>query len=180
MESEMLLDKLSAEDNAVGFFAPRGRYLVVATFDPWTGIYLPSSYESRYVGVLCNEFNGKERGNKRAIKKRVFQIIEENKQKHNILSVCPAFYDLVIGVDKGTTRVAYLPMIRSYVVFRKGEKGQFDAMDYCPFCGAKLPQRLDDALGKILQDEYGLSSWRDYKKAPHEFHTDEWWKKRGL
>ena len=53
-------------------------------------------------------------------------------------------------------------------------------MDYCPFCGAKLPERLDSKLTEILQKEYGLTSWRDYKKAPKEFHTDEWWKKREL
>ncbi|MDR3223979.1 MAG: hypothetical protein LBT03_00095 [Holosporales bacterium] len=51
---------------------------------------------------------------------------------------------------------------------------------YCPFCGAKFPERLGDKLTEILQKEYGLGSWKDYKKTPPEFQTDEWWKKRGL
>ncbi|GHS92696.1 hypothetical protein AGMMS49949_05130 [Alphaproteobacteria bacterium] len=51
---------------------------------------------------------------------------------------------------------------------------------YCPFCGTKFPDRLDKELTKILREEYGLDSWRDYKKAPKEFHTDAWWKNRKL
>jgi Zn-finger nucleic acid-binding protein len=60
------------------------------------------------------------------------------------------------------------------------DSGGFEAMNYCPFCGAKFPERLDGELSKILQTEYGLESWKEYKKAPKEFKTDEWWKKRGL
>ncbi|GHS92690.1 hypothetical protein AGMMS49949_05110 [Alphaproteobacteria bacterium] len=56
----------------------------------------------------------------------------------------------------------------------------FQPINYCYHCGAKFPDRLDKELTKILQKEYGLDSWRDYKKAPKEFHTDAWWKKRGL
>jgi hypothetical protein len=53
-------------------------------------------------------------------------------------------------------------------------------MDYCPFFGTKFPERLDDELTEILRKEYGLGSWKDYKKAPPEFQTDEWWKNREL
>lgn len=60
------------------------------------------------------------------------------------------------------------------------ERTDFTPVNYCHVCGTKFPKRLDNKLTEILQNEYGLSSWRDYKKAPKEFHSDEWWKKRGL
>jgi hypothetical protein len=75
----------------------------------------------------------------------------------------------------------YIPNIRTYAILNRVKyKAGFSAINYCPFCGAELPGGLEEELTKILQNEYGLESWKDYKKAPHEFHTDEWWKKRGL
>ena len=84
------------------------------------------------------------------------------------------------GKKEGMTSIIHIPNIRTYAILNKKEYGGFEPMDYCPFCGAKLPERLDSKLTEILQKEYGLTSWRDYKKAPKEFHTDEWWKKREL
>ena len=84
------------------------------------------------------------------------------------------------GEEEGMTPLIHIPNIRTYAILNKKEYGGWTAMDYCPFCGAKFPERLDEKLSEILQNEYGLESWRDYKKAPHEFWTDEWWKKRGL
>jgi hypothetical protein len=85
-------------------------------------------------------------------------------------------------VLNGAVNLVYLPNVRLYALFNNpvfDDKG-FEPMDYCPFCGAKFPERLDEELSKILQRECGLESWKDYKKAPQEFHSDEWWKKRGL
>jgi hypothetical protein len=89
--------------------------------------------------------------------------------------------------------VVYMANIRTYGILLKrcfkggywlkkpkAEYCDFEPIDYCPFCGAKFPDRLDEKLTKILRSEYGLDSWKDYKKAPKEFQTDEWWKKRGL
>jgi hypothetical protein len=55
-------------------------------------------------------------------------------------------------------------------------------IDYCMFCGKKLPQSLRKKWYVILEEEYGLESpdEEDKKKVPQEFLTDEWWKKRGL
>lgn len=55
-------------------------------------------------------------------------------------------------------------------------------MDYCMFCGKKLPLSLRDEWFEILEKEYGLENpyEEDRKKVPAEFWTDEWWKKRGL
>lgn len=176
-------DYLDCSD--VGFFCKKGKYLIVVAFDPKTGKKLETSFEPYTVEICSNEFQNKERGNKKAIRKRVLERLDEWRAFHVNEQVCPRLYDLVIGDDAGTTKATYLSMIRAYIIYKKWTRKsfcnqEFGIMDYCPFCGAKLPERLDDKLTEILQKEYGLNSWRDYKKAPKEFHTDEWWKKRGL
>jgi hypothetical protein len=84
------------------------------------------------------------------------------------------------GDEEGATSIIYIPNTRTYAILNQKKYGGFEAMDYCPFCGAKFTERLDEELTNILRSEYGLDSWKDYKRAPQEFHTDEWWKKRGL
>ncbi|AIL66127.1 hypothetical protein NOVO_09065 [Rickettsiales bacterium Ac37b] len=53
---------------------------------------------------------------------------------------------------------------------------------YCPWCGTKLPKSLDIKWMQVLREEYGIKDpiFDDADKVPPEFHTDEWWKKRGL
>ena len=59
------------------------------------------------------------------------------------------------------------------------------SIDYCPFCGTKLPRGLRGMdMEPFLRKEYG---WTDddcwghpMRELPEEFKTDEWWKKRGL
>ena len=107
--------------------------------------------------------------------------IQDLRKEHNSEKVCKDLSNFLKGGnEEGMTSIIHIPNIRTYAILNKKEYGGFEPMDYCPFCGAKLPERLDEKLTEILQKEYGLSSWKDYKKAPHEFHTDEWWKKRGL
>jgi hypothetical protein len=102
-----------------------------------------------------------------------------------ILCCCKLLQIFTSGdtVLNGALNLVYFANIRAYLllnnpVIRSDEKYQL--IRFCPFCGAKLPDRLDETLTRILQNEYGLKSWKDYKKASTEFHTDEWWKKRGL
>ena len=59
------------------------------------------------------------------------------------------------------------------------------SIDYCPFCGKKLPKKLDDDdMDPYLMKEYGWTEedcWGyPRRELPPEFKTDEWWKKRGL
>jgi len=54
---------------------------------------------------------------------------------------------------------------------------------FCPWCGAKLPQRLRANWFDTLKNEYGIDDPRNEKQEqliPAEFQTDEWWIKRGL
>ncbi|MDR3550584.1 MAG: hypothetical protein P4L31_04165 [Candidatus Babeliales bacterium] len=56
-------------------------------------------------------------------------------------------------------------------------------VDFCPFCGTKLPKDLTEKWWDILEKEYGIDDPYDDKQKkliPEEFKTDEWWKKRGL
>lgn len=149
------------------YFHGSGGYLLF--FDPWTGNVVKGS-----ITALClDESVNKEKWLDERLKIR---------KQHNLNNeVCSLMFSfLKSGDEEGMTSIIHVPNIRTYAILNKKEYGGFEGMDFCPFCGAKFPQRLDGKLTEILQAEYGLLSWRDYKKAPHEFHTDEWWKKRGL
>lgn len=142
-----------------------GTGIIIIHFDPWNGNLLEESYK-KYIEWIDDDSKTKEK----------VQI----EKKHNE-GVCESLsYYIDGGDDEGMTSIIHIPNIRTYAILNKKEYGGFEPMDYCPFCGAKLPERLDGKLTEILQKEYGLTSWRDYKKAPKEFRTDEWWKKRGL
>ena len=173
-----LLDKHSS--GTYGFYSKIGKYLIGARFDPWTGKYLLTSYNGDCVTIESCDTEIWEQGRQAVNSMIRTTLIESRRDMHKNSEVCDFLYDATCDYDKGMTRLTYIPTIRTFAFFRKDEKGVFDALDYCPFCGAKLPSRLDDKLSEILQNEFGLKSWRDYKKAPHEFHTNEWWIKRGL
>lgn len=54
------------------------------------------------------------------------------------------------------------------------------AINYCPFCGAKLPDSKREAYFDLLEQK-GIWNGKDTKEEiPEEFKTDEWWKKRRL
>lgn len=138
-------------------------------FDPWTGSEIEDTFN------IYNE-NAKEQ------REQWEKELEYERTMHTTFqTVCDELsWFLKDGNKEGMTPIIHIPNIRTYAILNKKEYGGFEPMDYCPFCGAKLPERLDEKLTEILQKEYGLNSWKDYKKAPHEFQTDEWWKKRGL
>lgn len=54
-------------------------------------------------------------------------------------------------------------------------------LNFCPFCGTKLPDNLYNKYPDELEKAVG----KDFcditeDEIPEEFKTDEWWKKRGL
>lgn len=110
---------------------------------------------------------------------KVYARWNEWRSQHTKYGMCIAMHEQIF-FRKHYTYLSQIPTIRAYILCRKGKRAGFDFLDYCPFCGAKLPPRLDNILTNILKEEYGLTSWKDYKKAPEEFHTDRWWKDRGL
>lgn len=78
--------------------------------------------------------------------------------------------------------VKYSPKIREYSL--KSLEGPYICpIEFCPWCGFKLPKSLNDEWFDILEEEYGLDlpDIPPHKnKVPAEFLTEEWWKKRGL
>jgi len=57
-------------------------------------------------------------------------------------------------------------------------------IDYCIYCGTRMPDSLSDKWFFILESKYKLSGSKDFdsknNKIPAEFLTDEWWKKRNI
>ncbi|MBQ3565156.1 MAG: hypothetical protein IJA14_03330 [Alphaproteobacteria bacterium] len=82
--------------------------------------------------------------------------------------------------------VMYESSQRSYSVYEKGSSRYGVCIDYCPFCGSKLPKNLIDERWDIILKELGKEYLPDddgnlpKKELPEEFKTDEWWKKRRL
>jgi hypothetical protein len=162
--------------------------------------------QGKYVGMYDGEFNIETEGPEELKGKEwLFRKFKENRNLHTNERHCTSLESSTRFVSRCDTSLIEVPNIRVVAVLNRIEYGgwteeQFDAfewrnwqqalekwefegwtpLDYCPFCGAKLPERLDKKIMEVLESEYGLKSWEDYKKAPHEFHTDEWWRKRGL
>jgi hypothetical protein len=66
---------------------------------------------------------------------------------------------------------------RAYgVVINENPQNQF-FLSYCPWCGVKLPTDLADEYFDAVRDP---KTGKVLDQLPPEFHTDEWWKKRGL
>lgn len=82
----------------------------------------------------------------------------------------------------GILHDAFIPdnsSVEDILVFKNNNR--FVPINYCYYCGDDIYKvLLVHHLDKILREEYGLNSWKDYRKAPEEFHTSEWWQKRGL
>ncbi len=106
------------------------------------------------------------------IHERVEQARRDYKGPHCCLT-------MDVHLSKEGTIVRYDEQYREYTI---GFPNGGVLIEYCMFCGKKLPLSLRDKWLDILENEYGLE-WPhslDSKKVPKEFLTDEWWKKRGL
>jgi hypothetical protein len=107
-----------------------------------------------------------------AIDKRVEQARRDYKGPYCCLT-------MDIHLSKKGTILRYDSQYREYTV---GFPNGGVLIQYCMFCGKKLPLSVRKEWYAILEEEYGLESpdEEDEKKVPKEFWTDEWWKKRGL
>ena len=81
----------------------------------------------------------------------------------------------------GEIYINYCPQRRTYYIpYKKKFGGGWQILKYCPWCGKKLPKSLSEEFFGILEKEFNLDTLYEMKKAPKEFQSDEWWKKRGL
>ena len=164
-----------------GFETIHEKSIVIISLDPFSGEFLDGSYEVNCLEVLPRVLGKQVDIDKELLyKDKILKCFRDIRKSHNQDDICIYLDSLINGFYKGNINVIYIPNIRTYAILNKKEYGGWTAMDFCPSCGARFPERLDTKLTEILRNEYGLDSWKDYKNAPHEFHTDEWWRNRGL
>ena len=108
------------------------------------------------------------------------------------LEHCCEHMDKYVTDRENDLLIDYESCVRSYC-FRLYHDGKYlgaaQEFWYCPWCGGKLPDDLNEKWGELLEQEHGFISddhffnengqW-DESLIPEEFRTDEWWKKRGL
>ena len=86
------------------------------------------------------------------------------------------------SLDDNTTQIKYNPIFRSYYIplYKNAAK---QLINFCPWCGTKLPRSLRMDWFEILENEYKLDPYNDPKNVkdlPEEFKSDQWWKNRNL
>jgi hypothetical protein len=74
----------------------------------------------------------------------------------------------------------YSPYHREYQIVAKSD-GFVITIDYCPWCGTKLPNSLRNVWGERLDalgflDPYG----EDRASVPDAFWSDSWWREAKL
>ncbi|MBX9830706.1 hypothetical protein K2X40_02030 [Candidatus Babeliales bacterium] len=80
------------------------------------------------------------------------------------------------------TPFSYDKILRQYYVICESRICD-QLLSYCPWCGKKLPEVLNEEYYDIIYDELKLEPAENVletKGLPEEFKSDEWWKKRGL
>jgi hypothetical protein len=91
---------------------------------------------------------------------------------------CCDFFKQMLNDCK--VRLEYRPTFREFGIKLVGSGG-LQLIDYCPWCGTKLPKELCKEWDDILRKEYHKNPDKIMvEEAPAEMQTDEWWKKRGL
>jgi hypothetical protein len=104
--------------------------------------------------------------------------VEEKRRNYAGPHCCLAMQSSVVG-DRNTLH--YRKRYCEYGVTVPKSTG-YILMDYCIFCGKKLPPSLQYDWFDVLEREYGLKFplKKDKHLIPQEFLTDEWWKNRRL
>jgi len=94
-----------------------------------------------------------------------------------------------LAIEDADCPLDYIQKLRYYgmsapkSLLRKNQVWPGYMIDFCPYCGIKLPKNLIDERFEILEKVYGIDDpyYEDQRKRmPQEFETDEWWKKREL
>lgn len=84
------------------------------------------------------------------------------------------------ALRNGDVIISYYPKTREYLSSHSKDSGC--EINYCQWCGKKMPKPLVDEWFDTLEKEYGITDPTDTEEqdVPNEFKTDEWWKKRDL
>lgn len=88
--------------------------------------------------------------------------------------------EMNLHLSNGEIYLDYDASVRRYgIAYKEAFGGGCQQINFCPWCGARLPKILIDELSTIVFDELNLNGYDD-PRLPDEFKTGEWWKKRGL
>ena len=71
------------------------------------------------------------------------------------------------------TAIEYVPKFREYGISVSDGGTSFILIQFCPWCGARLPASLRDEWFDALK-KLGLSLFGE--NLPEQFLTDAWWK----
>jgi hypothetical protein len=87
--------------------------------------------------------------------------------------------DLMVRYLKNEDQfIVYTPKFREYGVPVHDGGQSYIGINFCPWCGAKLPPPLrNEWFGEL--EKLGLVD-RSLDSCPVEFQRDEWWKAKGL
>jgi hypothetical protein len=80
-------------------------------------------------------------------------------------------------LEEGKVAIGYAPRCREYYI-HLATSGGVQIMDFCPWCGCRLPLSLRD----LYFDEIRKQGFEDPldDNLPEKYKTDEWWKERKL
>ena len=79
-------------------------------------------------------------------------------------------------------QIGYIGMHREYFIKLRPSRA-IQLIDYCPWCGQKLPKALSAEWYEILESLLGEVIYElDYsdERIPEEFRDETWWIKRNL
>lgn len=86
---------------------------------------------------------------------------------------------MVFFLNEKKVPIKYFPKFREYSI-ELYQKGVFQDIYYCPWCGKKLPESLRDKWFSILEETISDFDGPDDQRIPNEFSTDAWWIERNL
>ena len=79
-------------------------------------------------------------------------------------------------LEGGDVAIVYEDRFRQYGIDHRS--GGIQLIDFCPWCGTRLPKDLVDEWFGILEQELRLEP--DDPAVPEEMQTSDWWRRRGL
>ena len=90
---------------------------------------------------------------------------------------------MAVMIDDKRFPVKYIPMFREYGISAVKPSHAVQQMNYCPWCGQKLPESLRDEwfdeIDELGLDDIDLGSIVDGDpRIPEDMKSDAWWRKR--
>jgi hypothetical protein len=79
-------------------------------------------------------------------------------------------------LDRGEIGLRYTPKFRSYSFDYRDGGSAVQTIQYCPWCGAKLPEDLGD---RWFDEIEALGFEPGDPNIPSKYQTEEWWQCEG-